>query len=324
MKVKSVSPSRLKTFDMCHFKYWLTYHARAKMKSNWGAAHGSLLHDILEAYVKDGVTDWRDRLYRGYQGILETRNRFGNMETMESPLVWAKPKEYAEKPPVCDTCPYADTENNRCGISYKPLDNLPGCPKDLFDGSVKMLEDVFRRYDAIFADPGRIIEAEYECKLELPGMDVPFMGIMDLVYEIDEDTVCVLDYKSGSWTQDFDQLREDLQAQSYFMAGYKEFIEDQSGKGFKYKNLIVTFDYFLTSPVTVSFTAEERKATEDFIVRETNRIKATTSVHRVIGKRDFNWKCRALCDNMVCAQKWRELEEAGRIRPDGSFEETES
>ena len=65
MLIKNASASRIETFNTCLFKYWLTYHEKAKLKSNWGASHGSLLHDILEKYANGSDKDWMDRLYKG-------------------------------------------------------------------------------------------------------------------------------------------------------------------------------------------------------------------------------------------------------------------
>ena len=121
LELKSVSPSRIKTYDMCKFKYWLTYHCpEVSLKSNWGASHGSLVHDVLENYSTGRDLDWVSRLYRGYGGVLESLDRHQKPTTVESPLVWAKPKDYADNRPHCDTCPQADTKQNQCKIcSYR-------------------------------------------------------------------------------------------------------------------------------------------------------------------------------------------------------------
>jgi hypothetical protein len=132
---------------MCKFKYWLTYHCPdVTLKSNWGASHGSLVHDVIEQYSNGSDLDWVSRLYRGYGGTLETLDRYQKPEVMETPLVWAKPKDYADKKPYCDTCPYTNLDEGICNISREKLDNLPGCPRDLFDGSISMIEGVIERY----------------------------------------------------------------------------------------------------------------------------------------------------------------------------------
>lgn len=321
-KLKSISPSRIKTFDMCKFKYWLTYHCPdVTLKSNWGAAHGSLVHDVLEQYSNGSDLDPIGRLYRGYGGQLECLDRYQQPEIMETPLVWAKEKDYANKVPYCDTCPQAKVEEGICGISREPLDNLPGCPKDLFDGSVTMVEKVIARYEDIWErllrdERGAPIGCEYGYRVTVPGTDVPMIGYMDLVVEEDPDTIHVIDYKTGSWTQNYEECREDIQVRMYSAASRRVFIDDVENRGFKYKNVILTFDYFTKTPVTVAFTEEEDKATEEYVRNKIHEIQSVDWVNRIVKSDDefserWAWKCRSLCDPNVCSSKWE-----GRFQPE--------
>lgn len=314
LKLKSCSPSRIKTYDMCKFKYFLTYHCPGlKLKSNWGAAHGSLLHDILENLANETDPDWTSRLYRGYAGELATLDRKGQPEIMESPLVWAKPKDYRDKKPHCDTCPYK--QDDICSISKQKLDALIGCPRDLFDNSVSMLEATIKKYkngiwDKILRDANGIpIGTEYSFDIKINGTDVPLIGIMDLVIERDPETIEIIDYKSGAWVQNYAECREDIQVKIYSMASRKEFIEDVNGRGYKYKNIILTFDYFTSNPITLAFTAEEDAATEVWTANKIIEIQNTNWIDRIVrSNEDFSqrwaWKCKSLCDTEVCASKW--------------------
>lgn len=314
LDLKSCSPSRIKTFDMCKFKYWMTYHCPGlKLKSNWGAAHGSLLHDILENLANEVDTDWMKRLYKGYAGELSTLDRKGQPEIMESPLVWAKSKDYTDKKPYCDTCPYK--QDDICSISRQRLTELRGCPRELFDGSVNMLESTIKRYrDGIWQKMlrntnGVPIGTEYSFDIKINGSDVPLIGIMDLVIEEDPDTIHIIDYKSGAWVQNYSECREDIQVKIYSMASRKEFIDDVNKKGYKYKNVILTFDYFTSNPITLAFTAEEDAATEKWTAAKINEIQSTKWIDRIVrSNEDFSqrwaWKCKSLCDTEVCASKW--------------------
>lgn len=327
LKLKSISPSRIKTFDMCKFKYWLTYHCHdVELKSNWGAAHGSLIHDLLENYSNGNDTNWLDRLYAGYGGYLETLDRYGEPEVMETPLRWAKDKDFRDQVPMCDSCRYRDVDemgDNFCMISREPLDKLSGCAKMLFDGSVSMMREALDSYidvwDNILRDPdGKITGAEYRFKLPVMGTDVPMIGVMDLVVEEDEDTVRVYDYKTGSWTQNYEECRDDIQIRMYSLAARKEFIEDASGKGHSYKNVILTFDYFTKYPITLSFTAEEDAETELYVKEKIEEIQNTQWINRIVkSNADFNqrwaWKCRSLCDTEVCKSLWKKPFRTGDI-----------
>lgn len=315
LKLKSISPSRIKTFDMCKFKYWLTYHCPdVTLRSNWGAAHGSLVHDVLEQYSNGSDLDPIGRLYRGYGGTLETLDRYQKPEVMESPLVWAKDKDYANKKPYCDTCPYAKVEEGICGISREPLDNLPGCPRDLFDGSISMVERTIARYQDTWEkllrdDSGAPIGCEYGFRMPVPGTDVPMIGYMDLVVKHDQDTIEVIDYKTGTWTQDYHECREDIQVKMYSLASRRVFIDDCENHGFNFKNVILTFDYFTKNPITIAFSEEEDLETEEYVRDKIKEIESTEWINRIVKNNDeFSerraWKCRSLCDTEVCASKW--------------------
>lgn len=315
LKLKSISPSKIKTYDMCPFKYWLTYHRDdIELKNNWGAAHGSLLHNILEHYSNGSDLDWTSRLYRGYAGLLETQNKAGKIELMESPLRWAKSKDYQDKKPYCDTCPYANTKDGICSISHESLQKLSGCPKELFDGSVSMLEETIRRYENLWKKILRkddvLIGTEYQFNIIVPGTEVPINGVVDLILEENSDTLHIIDYKTGVWTQGYDECKEDIQVRMYSLAARREFIDDVNKKGYKYKNVILTFDYFTKQPITIAFTKEEDEKTERYVHNKIKEIEATDWINRIVKSNDdfgekFAWKCRSLCDTEVCASEWK-------------------
>lgn len=313
IKLKSISPSRIKTFDLCKFKYWLTYHCPdVELKSNYGAANGSLLHDILENYSLGRNTDWASQLYDGFGGKFKTLGRSGDPTVMDSPLIWAKDKDFKNKKPFCDNCPYRG--DGICDISLEPLDNLSGCPKELFEQSGSMLQQTIARYEEIWDktlrdNDGNIIGTEYELNVKIPGTDVPLIGYMDLVIEEDPETIHIIDYKTGSWTQSYDECREDIQVRAYSWAGRKEFIEDVNNKGYGYKYVFLTFDYFVKSPVLIALSKEEDFKTERYLAEKVKEIQSTSWISRIVNDNsEFelkkNWKCRSLCDTKVCMEKW--------------------
>lgn len=318
LELTQISPSRIKTYDTCLFKYYLTYVQKAEMKSNWGAANGSLIHTILENYTNKSNTAWLDQLYKGFAGELEFIDK-DEMVKMKSPLALAKEKEYQLKKPECDICDYTDFDNNRCGISKEPLDNLTGCPQYLFDKSRSMIEDTIFRYDDIW---NRILKInnqlagiEYEFFIPVRGTEVLMHGLEDLVVVDNEDTVHIYDYKTGVKTQDYNECKEDLQVKMYSLAARREFIDDIHNKGFKFKNVLLTFDYFQDQPVTLAFSKEEDDATEEFVREKILKIQNTSTITRIVpngvdwnerGKNNSwkHWRCKFLCDTNACEKFW--------------------
>ena len=90
----------------------------------------------------------------------------------------------------------------------------------------------------------------------------------------------------------------------YSLAARREFIDDINDQGFKYKHVILTFDYFTRRPVTLGFSEEEDHETEKYVLRKIKEIQRTESIYRVIGRGDFNWRCKCLCDTAVCSKVW--------------------
>jgi hypothetical protein len=139
---------------------------------------------------------------------------------------------------------------------------------------------------------------------------------MDLVIEEDPDTIHIIDYKTGSWAQGYDECRNDIQAKMYSLAARKEFIDDINGRGFKYKNIILTFDYFAQHPITLAFSNQEDRETESFVSNKIKEIESLEWITRIVpdnvnfDERTRNngykyFKCRSLCDSAVCAANWK-------------------
>jgi hypothetical protein len=262
----------------------------------------------LENYSNGDDTDWMQRLYDGYGGTLQTLDYHQKPITMESPLVWAKPKDYAEQQPHCAACPYKG-DDGTCTINREPLDALTGCPKHLFQISIDMLRQVMDKYrdiwPMILRDPeGKLIGAEYGFRMPLPGVDVPVIGFMDLAIDDGNGTLEIIDYKSGAWTQTYDECRKDIQVRTYSLAARRVFVDDIMGRGFDFDNVILTFDYFQGKPVTLAFTEEEDSETERVLSNKVREIQEAHDIDRCVRDPDTFWKCKALCDPAVCKDEW--------------------
>jgi hypothetical protein len=307
MYIHSVSPSRIKTFDHCLYKYFLNYHSKETLKTNWGAVHGSLLHAILEKYVLDEDKDYVKCLYKGYRGELEV-DKFGKPTVPESPLKWAKPKDFANKKPYCDSCPFK--KGSKCSISNESLDNLSGCPRYLFEGSVDMLDGVIQQYEkeiwplVLRDESGEAVGVEYEFMVPIPGTDVLFRGFADLVVERDSETIEIIDYKSGVHTQDESECRDDVQVRGYAWAAHQEFVEDVNNRGYNYKYVVLTFDYFQGKPITTVFSEAMRNRIQDELMYKVFEIQNATKIRRVTNNPDREFKCKYLCDLAVCKKTW--------------------
>lgn len=302
LDLKTLSASRIKTYEMCLFKYYMNYHLKQQLKTNWGALHGSLLHEVLRRYAA-GDRDWMTHLYNGYAGELVYEDNIGGDKKHDSPLKLAKDKEFKNIIPRCDTCCFKDKD--RCLISKESLDQLSGCPKNLFQLSVKLLTETIDRYQHVFNNPKSILGIEYPYTLPIKGVETKMIGYLDLVVEKDPETVMVLDYKSGTVTPTYDEFITDIQVRCYSWVVRKIFIEDMLQKGYRYKYVILKFDYLQHKPLTIAYTEKQDYDLETHLADVVNKIKNTKKITRIIGDGDFDWKCKYLCDIEKCQEFWK-------------------
>jgi hypothetical protein len=165
-----------------------------------------------------------------------------------------------------------------------------------------------------------IIDIERWFALELPGEEwccvdkdgkrhqFAVRGLIDLVHEIDKDTLEIIDWKSGNrksfYTQteiDEKTLSMEIQPRLYHLAAH--FLYPQ------YKNILITFFYANDSgPITISLSQEDLAFTIALLYRFFTTVSEDTLVIR-----NRHWTCR-MCGyerNGVCHRVWSDLHALG-------------
>lgn len=352
MDIKLISASRVKTYEHCKYKYVLNYmiyecegcaetfytvemagsqqcpycgntkYHKPHMESNWGAVHGTALHEIMEHYalavrgtLEDGTKvvskdkkkwlDWRERLKEIYY----------RKEDGTSIIDLAKPKDVANVDLWCDGCRKADGLKTVCDITGERLVNMVaqgcnGCPKALYEESVVLMEKYMARYAPMLAQRKILgIETQFDIDLgaiDIHGNPVRMFGYMDLVTELDEDTIELIDHKFGSYVPQFSEFIDDLQVKMYSVAARQLFPQ--------YKEYIMTFDYARRNPLSYAFTAEDDECTRQLIRDHWTNIAAPQNVRRTMVQGNGNdpessWKCRVMCSPSLCNKEWPKFKE---------------
>ena len=165
-----------------------------------------------------------------------------------------------------------------------------------------------------------IIDSERWFALELPGDEwkcidkdgkthqFTVRGFIDLIHEIDQDTIEIVDWKTGNrkdyYTQhpiDEELLMREVQPRLYHLAAY--FLYP------KYKNILITFYYTNDGgPVTISLSQEDLPMTIAALHRFFTTIKCDTLI-----RRNRHWTCR-MCgfnNNGICCRVWSDLHTLG-------------
>lgn len=296
MKITRASASRYKTFDMCRFKYYLTYMTDLPSISNWGAAHGSVIHDVLETVARIRQRErWKD-VEIDYDFILYKKYLKHN------PVYWLLNGNTSEKfakenyytvEPECDTCPFFDSTKEFCNLQHEKLDYMSGCPRKLWEDSKRMLNMALKKYDPLFKAHEIWVELEFTMELE-PGK--PSTGFIDLAYKEDKDTIHIVDYKTGKHTQNTKQLYEDWQPKLYFLAARELFPECQ--------NIYLTFDYFTNRPVTITFSDEDAESIRKEACAKYEEIKSCNKITRI----PESYICKYMCiTRPECNKLWKQM-----------------
>jgi hypothetical protein len=240
---------------------------------------GSAVHEALEAWVnfKLGVKeeengppvneDWQEVLRQYYE-----KSKLWELDQR-------KPDKGGFPHPVektCESCPWA-TKDDRCEIANKAISAVDGCPRPNFEGDIELIEKTLSRtdYDPLALDDDgnfkkKIIGAEVPFDMELGGVRV--RGIIDLLFEHDEETIEVCDYKTGK-SMSFAKVQSDPQARIY--AAVCRILYPQ------YSYVDVTMHYLKKRPVTVPFGPEDDKLTVKALQYNAEMIAENENPHRV-------------------------------------------
>lgn len=162
----------------------------------------------------------------------------------------------------------------------------------------------------------KILNAEQWFILELPGKEWKCLdqdgkchqftvrGFIDLIHEINEDTIEIVDWKTGNrknfYTQEpIDEiaLTREVQSRLYHLAVY--FLYP------KYENILITFYYTNESgPITIALSKDDLAITIATLYRFFTTIQKDTLIHR-----NRHWTCK-MCSfnkNDICSRVWSDL-----------------
>lgn len=114
----------------------------------------------------------------------------------------------------------------------------------------------------------KILGLELRFELETPN-GTPFLGSIDKLIELDEDTVVIVDYKTSRTAMTQDEVDVDIQMSMYDLA--VSILYPQ------YKNIISALDYLRLSDVFTHRTADQRKMFVSFLDSVYSNILETTA-----------------------------------------------
>ena len=290
MRIIKCSASAIGLYNHCPFSYYLHYILGMESQAGKAALQGSIVHQTFE---------WMTKLYkRGKTNVdpMWLLNRAWNEHTKASPNISIRrvttriDKETGELKEAADF--------KKCRVALETV----------------MANPHYNPYNIKVIDSERWFELEmpgkeWEC-LDKDGKPHQFTtrGYIDLVQELSEDTIEIVDWKTGSrkefYTQipiDEDVLMREVQPRLYHLAAY--FLYPQ------YKNILITFYYTNDSgPITITLSHDDLTMT----IAALNRF-FTTVKNDTLMRRNRWWTCK-MCNferNGICQRVWSDLHTMG-------------
>jgi len=286
MKIIQCSASSISRYLHCQFSYFLHYILGKETKAGKAALQGSIVHQTLE---------WMGKLRkRGKVNIdpMWLLNRAWDELTIKSPEIEIR---------------RTTTRINKWTGELKEAADFKKCRIAL---------------ETVLADPFynpyklTVLDAEQWFALEMPDTEWQCLdengelcqftarGFIDLINEIDENTIEICDWKTGSrkdfYTQesvDEMSLTQNIQARLYHLAAY--FLYP------KYKNILTTFYYTNDGgPITVAFSENDLETTIAILYKFFITVKQDILIHR-----NRSWRCKMCSFNKddVCNRIWSDF-----------------
>ncbi len=113
----------------------------------------------------------------------------------------------------------------------------------------------------------------------------PLYGFIDLVTEIDKDTIEIRDWKTGRPEKE-EVVKSGWQTKIYDLASVMMWPQ--------YKNRLITVDFLKSQPVSFMYTDEERLIHSGQIKDNLDKVQACSKPTRVLDvNRKMMWKCKA-------------------------------
>lgn len=303
MRMTALSASRIKTYKSCGFKYLIEYHLGVPetREGNIYTHKGSAVHEALEFWT-NAVLGKEKKAEIDYKKTLIDYYRKSKLWLQDIRKVDKGGDPYPQQK-NCESCPFA-TKDSKCEIAGIPYAVVDGCPQGNFEADLALIEGaIFNDDFSVLArdEEGefvkKIIAAEQSFFLEVEG--VPVRGVIDLLVEIDEETIEIVDYKTGR-SLSYNAAFKDAQVRIYGKVISQMFPQ--------YKYVMVTLWFLKKNPVTIAMTPDMDALTVKSMHKNDEQIRNDTDPHRNKG-----WLCNYCVGYDVCGK----LKDSFRV--DGKF-----
>lgn len=271
MNIKFLRASSINSYKGCEFQFFMEQILEIQSKSGKKALLGTIVHHVLELMAKGSKVNRTFGIINDHVKLLDI---CWNRYVKENPSMPLKP---ADKK-FC-----LQTIEKVLGTQYDPRKM-----KILFTEKQFRIPLIGNGFSYEYYDivKGSVEKGNYEIR-----------GTIDLITEVDKDTIEIVDWKTGSrkcWNsgevKEYEYLQsKDIQLRMYDLACSMIFPQ--------YRNRMLTMHFVNDGgPFTVSFDNEQRKETLDMIKTYFHTIKWNQLPARIKDtKASERWKCKSVC-----------------------------
>lgn len=268
MQILTLSPSAIDSFQGCKNKFFIEQVLKWRSGNIKAGLKGTICHEVLETLAKSKLDLQNGNIYSvpaDWQYVEElTKSTFEKYQQQEPHHNW-KPEDIKECLKWVKTAYESE---------FNPL-NLN-------------ILDVEKWFELELTEPEFCYSYKNIDGEEITGF-LKIRGKIDLIINHNDDTIEVLDWKSGE-RKDFhtkkvkgiSDLYDDIQLLVYLYA-VKQLYKD--------KTVIVTIFYLREGPITLMFEDKHVRRAKEKILE---KLSAMQSVRQV--DKEISWKCGKLCD----------------------------
>ncbi len=304
-----LSASRIKTLKSCPMKFYLSYCApdRIEMPNSWGAANGTLLHEIFEEYASGERRDWQRNLMEKFRFAMNDPTTRDYVFKFSKGVKTSLADEIASSKRNCSGCPFmkvmSDGATIFCKAMGKTTKEFKGSPKKMIMDTIKLANVIFDD-DFNPIDDLKVIGIEHEFDLTFEN-GIQTYGFIDLISEVSEDTIEIRDYKSAKRVpsdRDIDEgwINRDIQMQLYYAVAKHCCENNIAPFSSKYKNILVTIHFLRKTPITMVYTPADYDRILRMLKKAYNDIRAIEMpLPEGMWGRDKFWICN-YCNVKAC------------------------
>jgi hypothetical protein len=285
MNINSLSASSFSTHSWCPFKYYLQYTLGFQDEAGPAALIGTISHKVLEILSHASINkhDKKSKIWdESYLWEISFNHYYNEVPHIAETIANDKLKK------VCSGI------HELLKSEYTPIRDNTISAEVSFDQEIN---------DADFS-----LNRDNDNNIKY----LKVRGRIDRVDKIDDQTVEIIDYKTGSrvdWDskernkKDSLSLYNDIQPRMYHLAAKSIYPWA--------KNFLITFIYIVDGgPITIPFCDYDIDFTKEILRKKLKNIKNDDNPDR-----NITWKCKSLCGfgkSGTCDMVWQEKQDLGK------------